>query len=595
MRSVARRFAILVRMAWSADPGDFVRATLYSIVARVTPFLTAVLVKELFQAARAGDLPRSTVYAACTGISVGCVFVAARAFSRFGAPLAEKSIQRYDEEILRLATTSHGIEHFENPRFLDRLEQLGTDPFRLGGHGSLVTQIPWMILEALVIVALLATVSPELAILPAVAICSLWFERRGQRVLYAAFAASAEARRVSNDFFAAATSPQHADEIRALQIGGEVVRRHDEWWAEADACVRRAERTNAMFGIVGALLMTSAYGGALAFVAHRAIRGEMSVDQVVLVIFVAGFLYQQLTVLLHLTTNIASALAAARDFVWLLDFHAQHSRFVTDPERVPPRLRRGIRLDDVSFSYPDTERVVIDGCSLDMPAGAIVAVVGENGAGKTTLVKVLTGMYAPTTGSILVDDADLSRLELDEWRRRCSAAFQDSARFELILQESVGIGELALVGDPVAVGIALERAGSRGLLGDLELGLATPLGASLDGGVQLSGGQWQKVALGRAMMRQPLLLVLDEPTANLDPDSEHQLFDRYSAQARRVGADAGTVTVLVSHRFATVRMADLIVVLADGRIVERGNHADLMALGGTYAELYRIQAAGYQD
>jgi ATP-binding cassette subfamily B protein len=238
---------------------------------------------------------------------------------------------------------------------------------------------------------------------------------------------------------------------------------------------------------------------------------------------------------------------------------------------------------------------VLEGVNLKFPAGSTVAIVGENGAGKSTIVKLLCRFYEPTSGTIAVDSADLARIPLHAWRARIAAGFQDFARLEFVARQTVGVGDLPFVDDQAAVEAALERAHAGDVVRQLEHGLSTQLGKSHKEGTELSGGQWQKLALGRAMMRElPLLLVLDEPTSALDAEAEHNLFERYAEGARRVGAATGGITVLVSHRFSTVRMADQIVVVADGRVVEAGLHAQLMRNRGLYAELYELQASAYE-
>jgi ATP-binding cassette subfamily B protein len=236
--------------------------------------------------------------------------------------------------------------------------------------------------------------------------------------------------------------------------------------------------------------------------------------------------------------------------------------------------------------------------SLHLPAGKVVALVGENGAGKTTLVKLLTRFYEPTNGRILLDGVELRRLDLDAWRGRISTAFQDFARFDFVIREAVGVGDLPQIEDHEAVHGALARAGAADIASSLPGGLETQLGRDWPGGVELSGGQWQRLALGRAFMRwgptgHPLLVVFDEPTAAIDAPTEHALFERLAAAARS-GAIQGTVTLLISHRFSTVRMADRILVLDGGRIVEQGSHDELRRQGGVYAELYELQAAAYR-
>jgi ABC-type multidrug transport system fused ATPase/permease subunit len=269
---------------------------------------------------------------------------------------------------------------------------------------------------------------------------------------------------------------------------------------------------------------------------------------------------------------LVSTLATADRLFWLQD-HAAAQASRAGTAQPPERLRQGLALRDVTFGYPGTDRPVLSDLTVTLAAGSTVALVGENGSGKTTLVKLLLGMYQPDQGRIEVDGTPLTALDPEAWRARFTAAFQDFSRFNLA---------------------ALERAGAGDLPGQLPDGLATYVGNAFTGGTGLSGGQWQKLALGRAMRRaDPLLVVLDEPTANLDAPSEHALFERYAAAARD-GAGAGAITVLVSHRFSTVRMADLIIYLDEGRAVEIGAHDDLLAAGGRYAELFGLQAEAYR-
>jgi ATP-binding cassette subfamily B protein len=241
---------------------------------------------------------------------------------------------------------------------------------------------------------------------------------------------------------------------------------------------------------------------------------------------------------------------------------------------------------------------VLDDVNLHLQPGSVVAIVGENGAGKTTLVKLLCALYKPSSGRILVDRVDLARMPPDTWRSRLAGAFQDFFRFEFRMRHTVGLGDVPRLDDTPAVTAALDRAGAGDLVQQLVSGLETQLGPTWPEGVDLSFGQWQKLALARGFMRErPLLLVLDEPTAALDAETEHALFERYAAAARGGPAQTtadGRITILVSHRFSTVRMADFIVVLDGARVVESGTHEALMAKGGQYAELYGIQAAAYR-
>jgi ATP-binding cassette subfamily B protein len=278
-------------------------------------------------------------------------------------------------------------------------------------------------------------------------------------------------------------------------------------------------------------------------------------------------------------------------------------------EPAPRSLAEGIRFEHVSFTYPGQETPVLSDICLTLAAGSTVAIVGENGAGKSTLIKLLAGMYQPTSGRITVDGQDLAAIDPPAWRAAMTGAFQDYVRFAMSLGDGVGAGDLPRIGDRDAVLGAIQRAGAGDFVSDMPEGPDTLLGTYI-GGRALSGGQWQRLALARGLMRdRPLLIVLDEPTASLDAPSEAALFASYreaalppSDAALPPGAEpasangraaTGTITVLVSHRFGTVHMADQIIVMEEGRIAESGDHDSLISQDGIYAELFALQVAGY--
>jgi ATP-binding cassette subfamily B protein len=281
----------------------------------------------------------------------------------------------------------------------------------------------------------------------------------------------------------------------------------------------------------------------------------------------------------------------AEPYLWLRDYATTANYPGRRP--APARLSGGITFEEVGFTYPGTGRPALDRVSCHLPAGSVVAIVGEYGSGKTTLVKLLTKFYSPDTGRILLDGLDLAELSTVDWRARSSAAFQDFGRFQTRFGEAVGIGDLPHLDDRERIGEALSAADARQLLERLPDGLETQLGHRLEG-LELSEGQWQKTALARACMRpEPLLLVLDEPTASLDAPSEHAIFERYIQRAHGLARRTGAITVVISHRFSTVAGADRILVLDGGRLIEEGSHEELVAAGGRYAELYSIQADAY--
>jgi ATP-binding cassette subfamily B protein len=317
-----------------------------------------------------------------------------------------------------------------------------------------------------------------------------------------------------------------------------------------------------------------------------------SAGKVLLVLAAGGNLSRYLGVTVAQADFLRWTIDAASRLLWLEQYAAAHTDDADLP--APERIERGIRLDRVSFTYPGTDKVVLDDVNLDLPAGSVVAVVGENGAGKTTLVKLLCRFYEPTSVTVSVDGTDLSRVSAAAWRERLGGAFQDFFRFELLARHTVGLGDLDRIDDVPALEGAVTRAGADDVVTRLSRGLDTQLGPTWHDGVDLSFGQWQKLSLARGFMRdRPLLVVLDEPTAALDAETEHALFEHFATASRTANTD-GRVTVLVSHRFSTVRMADLIVVLDGARVVETGTHDALIAAGGLYSELYGIQARAYR-
>jgi ATP-binding cassette subfamily B protein len=348
---------------------------------------------------------------------------------------------------------------------------------------------------------------------------------------------------------------------------------------------------SAVWHTVAWTVFGAAYVGAIVFVAE----GLNAKPAAVILVLVAGSRLSQyvgatvgeIGFLRGIWLDSSRRLAWLEDYAAAADAHADRA--------VPERLTTGIHFEHVSFRYPGTERLVLDDVSLDLPAGAVVAIVGENGAGKTTLVKLVCKLYAPTSGRIEVDGEDLTEFPAGEWRTRLAGAFQDFFRFEFRAHDTGGLGDLDRLDERAVVETAVARAGADDVIERLALGLDTQLGPTWDEGVEVSFGQWQKLALARGFMRdEPLVLVLDEPTAALDAETEHALFERYASASRTADIN-GRVTILVSHRFSTVRMADLIVVLDGAHVVEVGSHADLMARHGTYAELYQIQADAFRD
>ena len=510
-------------------------------------------------------------------------------------------VQRRFRDKVTIALESHvahlqaaiaTIAHQERPEYLDRLSMLRNQVFVLDHmYMSVFSTLGW-ILRLGVTLAMLMAVHPALALLAVFAIPTVWTSTWRPAVERIAMERASQANRLARHLFTIATTASPGKEVRVTGIGEQLVADRRQAWERGFEPIAAARWATAWWQTLAWAIFGSAYVGAVVFVAYWLRAPAASV----LLVLAAG---ARLSGYIGATVGEVGFLRGfwmdgSRRLAWLEDYAARIAASADLP--VPSALRRGIRLDHVSFSYPGTSRLVLDDVSLTLPAGTVVAIVGENGAGKTSLVKLLAKMYEPTSGSIAIDDTPLARVAADQWRARLAGAFQDFVRFEFRARQTVGLGDVPRVGDELAVVAAIDRAGAADVVARLPFGLDTQLGPTWPGGAELSFGQWQKLALARGFMRdEPLLLVLDEPTAALDAETEHALFERYAAAARGNGVSgSGRITVLVSHRFSTVRMADLIVVLDGSRLVEVGSHEELMAKRGPYAELYGIQAAAYR-
>lgn len=531
-------------------------------------------------------VPAVTVLAAAAGVLL--------AFSVFGDRVRlrlEENVAHYIEvHVMEMVTGLPGVAHHENPAHLHRVDRLLEESWLVGmAVPALVATVEIAVRFALT-VALLASVDGWLALLPGACLLMLWAGVAAERIRLLALDRRADLARRADDIFRLVGKTASAAELRTSGAIDHLLDAHDR----ANAVVAADERNHRLAGgwrlAVGHAVFAAGFGVGLVLVAARAAAGDVTMGELVMVVGLAGQVIGQATSVSARLNWLNWALTGVRHYVWLLDYDAAH-RGTAGTRPAPDRLVDGIEFDHVSFAYPGTERPVLAELNLHIAPGQVVAVVGDNGAGKTTLIKLLLRLYEPTKGRILVDGVPLNDIDVDAWRARVAAALQDHARPELLLGETVGIGDVARLDDAVAVDAAAARSGADAVVADVPGGLGAQLGVEWPGGTDLSGGQWQRLAVGRSAMRDgALLLVLDEPTAALDPTAEQALFEQYVGTSGRGDA----ITVVVSHRLSTVRMADHIVVLEEGTVIEAGTHDDLLAAGGRYAEVFRIQARGYR-
>ncbi|HJV09817.1 MAG TPA: ABC transporter ATP-binding protein [Acidimicrobiales bacterium] len=588
--------ATMVRLSWNADRWRSIGALLSVTLLPLSGSMRTVGVAVVADGVVTGRSSRAVAGVAVIAALSGLGHLLEWASLVLRMRLRENTVLYLDQRVMELVGSLPGLEHHERPDYSDHIELLKRH------RGSLVNPfmpIPWTLaclVQLVATVVLLGRLHPVLWALPLAAIPSLLASIRIERRWRALWTDNAERHRLLSHLFELGTTPRAAKEVRLFGLAGELDRRHRATFDVVEAQRRGVSVRAAVYKGLGWAVFAMGYMAAVVLVVGRAVDGDLSVGDAVLVLGLGGQVNGQVSELVYLTSWWARTMEAIAHYRWLVDRAGEAAAAEAAVERVavPARLTSGITFAGVDFAYPATDAPVLSKVDLHLPAGTVVAVVGENGAGKTTLVKLLLRFYDPTAGRITVDGTDLRCFGAGEWRSRASASFQDFARLQLVCRRAVGVGLLPRLDDEPAVVGALGRGGGADLPGGLPNGLDTQLGPEFDAGVDLSTGQWQKVALSRAMMREdPLLLVLDEPTAGLDATTEHALFERFAGQARRAASETGAITVLVSHRFSTVRMADLILVVAGGRVTEVGTHRELVDLDGHYAELYRLQARSY--
>lgn len=592
-RSAAlRHIPALLRLVWESGPGVVSAAWGLRLLGALVPFAMLAVAKQILDAvqARTTGAPLPDIFwwlVALEGVLAVGGSLLGRATAFCDALLADRFTRHVSVRVMAHASRLD-LSTYEDPRFHDTLERArvqATDRI------AMIHAIGSVFQQAIVAVTLslgIVTFSPWLLIALALAVVPAFLGESHFAFLgYGLNLKQTPLRRQLDYLRTLGASRETAKELRLFGLGDYITdeyrRLSDTIYEENVALARRRLVAGGLLSIIS----TASYYAAYAYVIYRTVTGELSWGSLQ---FLAGSLAGASASIQTIFATTASIADQSLFLTDLVQFLRVQPTISSRPDALPaPRpIRDGFVFDNVSFAYPGNSRLVLNQLDFRIAPGEHIALVGENGEGKTTLVKLLTRLYDPTAGRILLDGIDLREYAIEDLHQEIGVIFQDFVRYEMTAHQNILVGHLAAANDPLRVRQAAGRSLAHEVIDRLPAGYDQLLGRRFDGGVDLSGGEWQKVALARAYLRDAQLLILDEPTAALDAEAEADVFSRFAELT------AGKMALLISHRFSTSRKADRIVVLAGGRIAEDGSHDELMALGGRYARMFSLQAAGYR-
>lgn len=580
-------------LAWAASPESLVRYSVLGMLSAAMPpisvYLGAELVNQIARA-RALQLHFTDVAPVIIGLWLATgVQRAIGAYMGYGRNLFVRRVQLEAERRLLARAATMDLGHFDNSNWHDRLARAKRDvSWRPGDLTWSVLGLSGNIVTILLMATLLASLHYVLVLLAlGSAVLSLLIERRVTSRLYEFFYKETPEERERDYLGDLLAQPRTTKEVRAYVLADYLLGRHrdlsESLFKQREEMYKSATRIAMLTGLVSGTTLALAY----AFVAARGVAGTIDPGGVVLVIgafaAVAGTLSQ-----------ISSTFVAVDQHTTFLDDYFSFLAIEPllpvpeTPHPVPVGQIRSIDFEDVGFTYPGGSEPAVQGLNLQIRAGELIALVGENGAGKSTLVKLLLRFYDADQGAVRVGEVDLRSVDPNELRRRIGVLFQDYPSYELTVRENVSMGRPDLPGDDERVMEALRRSRSDWLLKKMPKGLDARVGRLFEGGHDLSGGEWQRLALARIMYRDADVWILDEPTSSLDPEAEAGIFAELKENLK------GRIGIVISHRFSTVRIADRIAVIDDGHVTELGTHEELLAAKGRYASLFEIQAAGYR-
>ncbi|WP_051619855.1 ATP-binding cassette domain-containing protein [Haematomicrobium sanguinis] len=588
-----RNLWFLGKISWKANPWATILAII-SLPVSLLGSLQSVAVGMLVAGALSVNVTLMVVSGAILVFSMcaGPVLELLRAEAM--TKQRERLALEFDERVGKLYGSLPTINHLVDKELLDKVENLRTNQSALGqawisvigGLQSIVTVVGVLVVAfsidwRLSLIALASTIN---------LVGPIFFKRWDDK----ADKLSAPAGRATRHLMDLSTDVRHGAELRVFDMRPDIMRRLFRHSRERAIPRYHAQLKRGAFATIEAIIIGVVAIWVLYSMGQDVIGGKLGVPQMA----AALALLTQLTWLAgQAGWMIAFFVRSLQivNFYMVLEDYAEDVRSAHSGTRAAPStLQTGIDLRGVNFTYPGADSPTLKDVNLSLPAGAVVAVVGENGSGKTTLVNTVVGLYNRDADDVFIDGVPASEFNVESLREAMTGSFQDHARLEFAAKDEIGSGHLQTRENLVAVGTAADRAGATTVLESLPSGAETQLGTQWPNGQDLSGGQWQRLSLARGFMRTtPLVTILDEPTSALDASAEHDLFDRYIRAANDSRARGG-ITILVTHRFSTVRQADLVVVMRGGEVFEVGTHAELMAKNGYYAEMYELQAGGYR-
>jgi ATP-binding cassette subfamily B protein len=580
-------------MVWDTGPSLTLATIFLRVISSVIPvaqlWVGKLIIDQVVRAiqGRLADPHRIWVYLAYEiGLAVLSDLLA-RAVNLSDSLLGDKFTNHVSLRLMEHANRLDLVS-FEDPVFYDKLERARRQTTARLGMLGILAGMAQQFITLLTLLAAVVSFSPWFLLLLVGAVIPAFLgETRFAMLAYSMLYRHTPERRELDYLRLLGASNQSAKEVKIFGLGKHLAERSrilfDRFYEENKALAIKRAVTGSLLN----LLPTAGYYGAYVLILIRTMAGAMTVGSLT---FVAGAFARSRSLIETLFSSLNNIAEQALYIKDLFDFFETQPSIVSSANALPaPRpIRSGFEFRDVSFAYPGSERQVLRRVSFHFDAGERIALIGENGAGKTTLVKLLARLYEPTGGAILLDGVDLRDYDVDSLRGEIGVIFQDYMRYDMLVRENIGFGRIEELGNQPRVENAARKSLADPMIAQFKLGYQQMLGRRFENGVDLSAGQWQKVALGRAYMRDAQVLILDEPTASLDARAEYEVFLRFADLTR------GRMAVLISHRFSTVRMADRILVLADGALVEQGTHQQLVALGGRYAELFELQAAGYR-